>query len=98
MPIYPFDCTKEECNFSVELILKLAEYEKKEYNQNCPECNSVIKRSMNPMHFRLIGSRWYRDGYHSIIDHEQKQLLKEHDGHRKNEEKMSEAMNKAGLY
>jgi len=42
---------------------------------------------ISPLHFRLVGSNWFRDGYTSDIDREYKEAVAENDMHLRNEEK-----------
>lgn len=93
MPLYDFVCSDEKCDWSDELLLKLSDYEKGEYNQSCPKCpDGGIVRSFTSMNFRLVGPNWFRDGYTSGIQHEHDKALKENDFHRKREDHMNETL------
>jgi len=87
MPLYNFNCINDDCFYSVEYLLKLSDYINGGYSKTCPVCQSELIKEVNKLNFRLVGSRWERDGYHSQIDFEEKEALKEYDSHKKDEDK-----------
>lgn len=89
MPIYEYYCVDEEnCGHITEELLSLKEYEETKDSKTCPECKSHLKRSVTPLHFRLVGGNWHRDGYSSRFHYEHDAALRENDYHKKREDKM----------
>jgi len=91
MPLFDFECP--QCNNEVEYLISFSQYEKQEYETKCQACEVepdkmvTLERVISPLNFRLMGSRWHRDGYVSQIDHEHNAALKEHDTHQRNADK-----------
>lgn len=86
MPIYTFKC--EKCNYVDELLMTLTLYADKKDLINCPDCDSIMRRTIEPLNFRLRGGDWYQDGYNSEGRRDIKEQTKIHDEGKRNEEKI----------
>ena len=60
MPVYEYECKKCEKVLEVQQRMSDAPL------QNCPECNSPVKKLMSMSSFQLKGGGWYSDGYASV--------------------------------
>lgn len=87
MPLYNFECN--ECEYEVEYLISLPQYENQEFETNCPVCKSILTRQLTPLHFRLVGSTWHRDGYSGGVAAEHKEAIKENDMHQRNADKFN---------
>lgn len=77
--IYDFKCSNVQCDYIVDMIMKLSEYESGKYKKTCPKCKSKLQRSISVPFFQLGGKDWYRDGYSSQNRAEEKQAVQEAD-------------------
>lgn len=69
MPTYEYEC--EDCHYTLEAEQSI----KDEPLTWCPGCNrGDLKRLISKPNFILKGSVWARDGYHSAIKEELKNL------------------------
>lgn len=59
MPIYEYQCLKENHRF--EVVQKMSE----DPISTCPTCGGSVKKLISATAFQLKGSGWYKDGYAS---------------------------------
>lgn len=83
MPIYEMICDTENCDYNIELMIKIAEYEKKEYDTVCPKCGAEIRQKIGAGNFVLKGGYWERNEYTNKSEKDLDVALKEHDAFRK---------------
>lgn len=80
--IYQFECTNEICDHEEEIMMKVADYERKKEKLICSECQSPLTNKVTVPHFSLVGGGWARDQYSNYVRNEQKAAIDEHDNHR----------------
>jgi len=60
VPIYEYQCPKEDCGGRVEKLLKTFEMNE---SVKCPKCGRPMKRMISKSSFLLKGGGWASDGY-----------------------------------
>lgn len=94
--IYGFLCTNNKCDHEEEIMMKVADYERKKTKLTCSECQSPLISKITVPHFSLVGGGWARDQYSNFIRNDQKDALNEHDKHRESHDSLMQKEERLG--